>query len=548
MLICYNVGMDHFIGYDKETKAIVAEFEKLYGEGKKKAETVLRKLKKMGEERNDSKLLGYVYFYFANIYYDDSDYEKFQRNLREAIRHLLRSNDRELLSRSYNFFAIDAQINDAMDVAYSYYSSALQFVSEKDSPTAAGVVTQNLASFNYIIGDYLTARKYYRKGIKLIKKNKEDVFYNRNLLIANINDGINSIMMKDIASAKRALKKAKEILDKSGEELSKDAILSIDFLEVRIALEENDEKLIDEKTAFILDELKDETLSFIEMDDIVGLCNAYMAKGKCEVVKEMLSIIKPFISNNNITHVLRLLTEIEIEYYDKVGDEKNLVNALRRKHGIIIRQKEEQARIYQYSMDLIEVAGELREEEAQLKLENQHLRKQIVTDPLTKIPNRYAFDQELTMEFEKAYKRKRRFGISILDINGFKGFNDRYGHQVGDLCLEKVGEVLKSVGEEEGVFFARYGGDEFVVIYLDAKDDEIKRICERIREGIEGTEIIHRNKVIKENISVSQGACNDVPRDKTKLWDFLSQADEALYASKRTGEKETSVVRLPEFA
>ena len=540
--------MNNFSDYDKNTRGLVEKFQELYGEDDSGALTTLRKLKKIGEEKKDHWLLGWVYFYLANIYYDTSKYEKFQHSLREAIRHLLRSKDRGLLARAYNFFAIDAQSNDALDVAYTYYSSALRFVDEDKAPGVVGIVVQNLASFNYIVGNHDLARKYYRKAIKLIERNKNDLFYNRNKLITIVNDGINSVVMDDLPAAKKALKISQKILGELDEEIVKDVVLALDFLEVRIALAEGNKETIEDKAEYLFKELDDETISFMEMEDIVGLCQAYLDAGRHDFVERLLSVITPHIEEADVTHVLRILADIEIQFYQESGDEKSLVNSLRKRHRIMLRQKEEQAQIHKYSMELIEIAGELREEEARLRLENQHLRKQILMDTLTGIPNRYAFDQELSQAFERGFKSKKNLGIAILDIDEFKIYNDKFGHQVGDLCLEKVGEILAKIAGEEEVFVARYGGDEFVVIYEGKEDEEINRISNRIGAEVSSSEVMAKRKKVPKSITLSQGACNDVPRVKSKPWDFLSQADEALYERKENRGGEVIVKKLPRFS
>ena len=158
-----------------------------------------------------------------------------------------------------------------------------------------------------------------------------------------------------------------------------------------------------------------------------------------------------------------------------------------------------------------------------------------MTDDLTGIPNRYSFDQSLSRAFERAFHSKNTLGVEIIDVDGFKEYNDNFGHQAGDECLEIIGEILKEFSEKEDIFCARYGGDEFVIIYEGKSDDEIKEIASQIGEAI------------RYPVTISQGVCNDIPVAKAKPWDFLSEADEALYSVKGKDGNDIPIRKLSKY-
>ncbi len=533
--------------YEKEIQEKIRECERATAAGERSALRKLGELKKIAKEKNDPALLGFTEFYRANWYYDDSQYEKYHNSLEAAIQSLLRTKEYELLARSYNFFAIDAQNNDALDVAYSYYTSALQFTDEETAPSVTGVILHNLANLYAAIADYKLARKHYRRSLRLLEGNKEDPFYHRNLLIAYISDGINSVVLKDLPAAKKTFRIVRSLAEELEDTQLPDVLLDYHFFEVRLALLAGDHKTVEERSGVILEELKDDAMSFMEMDDIRDFCFSLMEHGLLDLTGSILSLITPAVLNANIAHAMRSLTEAKVEYYDKINDEKQLIKALREQHRLMNLQKEEQAKIYQYSISLIKQVGKLQEEEVAVRLENENLQIRILTDDLTGIANRYAFDKELDAAFERAYQKNAEFGVEILDVDGLKAYNDRYGHQAGDTCLVTVGKVLETVAKEHGVFCARYGGDEFVVIYEGKTDGEILTIAQQIDADVTRCTAAMQSDMPQTKITVSQGICNDIPKAKSKPWDYLFEADSALYSVKGTKKKRIPIRRLRGF-
>jgi diguanylate cyclase (GGDEF)-like protein len=120
-----------------------------------------------------------------------------------------------------------------------------------------------------------------------------------------------------------------------------------------------------------------------------------------------------------------------------------------------------------------------------------------------------------------------------MDIDKFKEYNDTYGHLAGDICLQKVAKTIEKVSDKPGVYCARYGGDEFIMIYEDKSDEEIMSIAEELNKEIEGLDITHNAMGEGGRISLSQGICNSVPKEWDIQEEYLNEADNALYAIKK---------------
>ena len=126
--------------------------------------------------------------------------------------------------------------------------------------------------------------------------------------------------------------------------------------------------------------------------------------------------------------------------------------------------------------------------------------------------------------------------IIMMDIDYFKRYNDAYGHQAGDQCLQAVAACLP--GAETGVFAARYGGEEFAVILPGAGVKEARELAESIRQRVEELRMSHVESDIGPWLTVSLGAASGYPGEIADSGQILRQADQALYRAKAQGRNQ----------
>jgi diguanylate cyclase (GGDEF)-like protein len=170
------------------------------------------------------------------------------------------------------------------------------------------------------------------------------------------------------------------------------------------------------------------------------------------------------------------------------------------------------------------------------------LREMVARDGLTGIQNRRMFDQHIQRVWQQAVREEERVAVLLADIDCFKDYNDRYGHQAGDECLRAVAVSLSQCARRPLDFVARYGGEEFAVVLYEASREYVAEVLTRIQRSIAELNIPHEASRVASRLTVSIGAAFILPTS-TRTYDGLIQlADEALYSAKEQGRNRVVVM------
>jgi diguanylate cyclase (GGDEF)-like protein len=171
---------------------------------------------------------------------------------------------------------------------------------------------------------------------------------------------------------------------------------------------------------------------------------------------------------------------------------------------------------------------------AQLNDANQELQRLSMTDGLTGIANRRMFDVSLAREWRRCMRLNKPLSVVMLDVDYFKKYNDRYGHQEGDDCLVAVAQEVARSAPRPGDLVARYGGEEFVMILADTDEDGANWVAERIRQHVAGLNLPHKDS-LDGHVTVSCGISSVIPSQELSVEMLVKSADNALYLSKNQG-------------
>ena len=165
---------------------------------------------------------------------------------------------------------------------------------------------------------------------------------------------------------------------------------------------------------------------------------------------------------------------------------------------------------------------------------NYSQEKLALIDSLTQIPNRRCFDEFLDKQWKQSKVKQLSLSVIICDVDFFKQYNDTYGHQAGDLCLQKVAQTLtQSVRNSD--LAARYGGEEFVIVLPNTPSEAALTIAQRFCDRLKTLQIPHLKSQAGDYVSISCGVASanfDLVNTPEEL---VANADKALYKAKEQG-------------
>ena len=174
------------------------------------------------------------------------------------------------------------------------------------------------------------------------------------------------------------------------------------------------------------------------------------------------------------------------------------------------------------------------ERTAEMQVLNEKLEALSVTDALTGIANRRRFDETLQSEWIRATRVGQPLALAMVDVDYFKPYNDRYGHQAGDDCLREVASAFSATVCRTGDLVARYGGEEFAFIAPLTDGESALAMAKKVCESIQALQLPHEKSPFK-CLTVSIGVAVVVPMESDRPQDLVKCADQALYLAKAQG-------------
>lgn len=171
----------------------------------------------------------------------------------------------------------------------------------------------------------------------------------------------------------------------------------------------------------------------------------------------------------------------------------------------------------------------------QLAVANRELERLAAVDGLTHVYNRRRFDEVFLAEWNRLLREEKPLSLIMCDVDYFKAYNDTYGHQEGDLCLEKIAQAIAKVAKRPADCVARYGGEEFIVVLPNTDLIGATHVAEAIRTVVHDLNIPHATSSVSNRVTLSLGAACQIPNDKIAPSLLIEAADRAMYAAKESG-------------
>lgn len=175
-----------------------------------------------------------------------------------------------------------------------------------------------------------------------------------------------------------------------------------------------------------------------------------------------------------------------------------------------------------------------------LKAQTDLLRSLVFIDGLTGVANRRRFDEVLPIEWRRCRRSNNAVTLLMIDIDHFKRYNDHYGHQAGDVCLQKIAATLKACLQRSHDLVARYGGEEFVCLMPECNHPAGQKKAQELHAAIAELGIPHADSPTANHVTLSIGISVMWPNESNTMDELVAAADAALYDAKLGGRNRSS--------
>lgn len=168
-----------------------------------------------------------------------------------------------------------------------------------------------------------------------------------------------------------------------------------------------------------------------------------------------------------------------------------------------------------------------------MREQGQALELLSLTDPLTRLANRRAFDRSITSGISLSNRNNAPLSLLVLDVDHFKAYNDLFGHPAGDAVLAAIGKLLSEAAHRPSDLAARIGGEEFAILLPGTTLEGANRVATKIHEALAEKAIPHAGSLVGDRVTVSIGVTQFMCSETAA--EFIARADKATYAAKRAG-------------
>jgi diguanylate cyclase (GGDEF)-like protein len=189
-------------------------------------------------------------------------------------------------------------------------------------------------------------------------------------------------------------------------------------------------------------------------------------------------------------------------------------------------------------LELRFLTRKVQDQAIELQTVNQKLQQLVHLDGLTGVANRRRFDEYLEQEWQRLAREQQPLSLILCDIDYFKPYNDYYGHQTGDECLQQVAQALNQTAKRPADLVARYGGEEFAIILPHTPSTGAICVAESLRGSVHQLAITHDRSQVSSHITVSLGICTQIPDQSLQPTSMITLADKALYIAKERGRNQ----------
>lgn len=478
-----------------------------------------RILRAYAKENHDDNLLAHADYYMANSSYVMNDPVSCLHYLKKAVKGFEKTENYEDQGFSCNLMGLVYTRMGNAAGAISAYLKALRIAEERHIPILGAYAEMNCADLCLELEHPQEALHYLLLSEAFLEKCKDNPRAPFVYVVAVSEAAITAHRIKDMDAYYQQTVLLKDAL-KEHPELSDN--IDVQLLGI-IADETKDADTLNAQIQKLWDKLKNDPAFLDYHNEIIHLIQILYDTGNTTILDDLLERLEK-VSGKLPLGMQTTISSFCIQYYKGKQRydllQKELLKYYESAEALSHEREETILSLLSTRMDL-----------AVSRRTNQLLERAADTDALTDHPNRRAFNTKADQWFDNAKKAGISLGMEMLDIDNFKNVNDTYGHTVGDDALIAVARALQSLDSEK-IWSARYGGDEFVVLFYDCDDEEVKAYMRALKVNIRKEQALNRLPFF----TISQGVINLVPMPLNRVWDFNYAADATLYQVKKRGK------------
>ncbi|MBR3704988.1 MAG: diguanylate cyclase [Oscillospiraceae bacterium] len=482
------------------------------------------KLMEYAQKNRLDYLKGFALFFRGYGLYSMARLEESMSALSSALNYLVNEEDWYMTARTYNAMGNLADFQGDLSLATDCYCKGLVISREHELGLLSYSISSNISNIHIALGQLEHAVDMLRYCEQLTDEGLVAPITSRIVICANL--GTCYTRLKRFNEAKHYLDLLISICGDDRSETTR-VIICVLRAELYHALGDAQER---DAAIAELNSMKLQSTTIY--DALNELCRHALMLLELGKLDEFLALISQIEARVEGVGVEKQVIDLRLKYYKQIGDVENSEKTALRYYEVVELSEGMRNKIVSHNITTRMHLDELSAKRKEIERTNLLLKQKSERDALTGMNNRYKLNEISELAFHRAYTNGTPLTVEILDIDYYKQFNDNYGHQAGDECLVRIAEAIRSMEEYDGVFTARYGGDEFVVIYEDYTMEQVDVMAKMLRQKIHDLNIEHRYSKVADHITISQGLFHRIPAGSNKPWDFLHCADMALYGVK----------------
>ena len=526
--------------YSREVQLLIGEIQKNRGKDPAALLSACDRLLSYGNSMKDDALVGYAYFSKGETFYLLNDASNFYSQMIASIAQMENVKEWSYVARANNMLGIVSLNRGNAPFALDYFIKAISICQDYSLPDIEWIIHLNLGSLYLNIEEFNKAISHIEIAYGYIEEHTDMDNYLESLTAILL--GLGRAYLKQNAEKNylEIEKKLKTECIPYLPDLDKIVIYCY-FARVHNAIGEV------EARDYWIDMVNLHTSGNMPImdvfDDFYDYLDMLLSIEKYDDFFKSYMILDDLTKFTLIKNLERKLLTLKIRYYRRVGqiEEYKIASVLffelsefmDRENRLMVSDMIVMRNSY---MELTQINKKVEEE-------NTFLQKRSETDPLTGMYNRLKLNEYSEDSFGHAKETNTSIAVEILDIDFFKQFNDNYGHQAGDDCIRFVANTLVNLAKNDNVFAARYGGDEFVIIYENLTQEEVLQKAQELRKLIYDAKMEHKFSLTDDRVTISQGICYGLPQGSDSFFAYLQAADNMLYEVKQQNRNDIKLCK-----